>query len=96
MEGKIAKAMQRRAERQSAVLGKEFDDSKNGVVTEDADTVRLMLSGLDIDRMEMLEASMAAVESALGAIEDGVPPIYVLKGLWVDGLLTGLLIEEES
>lgn len=92
MKGEVHSAIEKHEERKNAVLGKEFEDNPVGVETDKKDPLKMMLSGMDLDDREVLEESIRAAEAAVLALAGGMNPMYVLKGLWIDGLITAMWI----
>lgn len=87
MSGEIAAAIKRYTER------KEATPLRNDRIAAE-DVYRLVLSGLDLDFQELMELKLPVVKPAVEAVHAGVPRGEVFYGMWVDGLVTGLMIAE--
>lgn len=59
------------------------------------DESRRILSGLDLDLDELLKLSGDVVAAPIEASRAGVAPQDLLFGMWVDGLVVGLLLAEQ-
>jgi hypothetical protein len=94
--GEVHEAIKCHEERKNAVLGKEFEDNPIGIETSEKDPLKLMLSGFDLDDREVLEESMRAAEAAVMALASGMNPVFILKGLWIDGLITALWVAKNK
>jgi hypothetical protein len=93
--GEITDAVDKHEERKSAALGKRFDDAPIGVDADGEGVIKLLLSGLELDLDELMEQSGQVSHVAATAVLAGAShPMPVLKGVWVDGLVTGMLIVE--
>lgn len=60
----------------------------------ETDQIRVLLSGLDLDVEELANLSLYVAHAALTGLRHGVPLPGVMKGAWVDGLVTGILLQE--
>jgi hypothetical protein len=58
------------------------------------EATRLVVSGADLDLAELEGKGGEFAAAALVALASGVPIQFVLQGLWCDGLVTGVLLEE--
>lgn len=80
--GPIQETVNRYAEKK---LAAEID----GTRVEGEAKSRLAISGMDLDLDELVETADAMAETAVAAARSGVPLAHILRGLWVDGLVTG-------
>lgn len=91
--GEISNAIERNEDRKSAALGRQFDEAPIGLDSEGEEQLRLILNGLDLDPDELMqESGTAAQVGAAAMLTSSSHPALVLKGLWVDGLITGMLL----
>lgn len=87
MNGELREAVEAYEERKQAV------ECPNGAAVEE-DVGRLLISGLDLDYDEIFELKKMALVPALDAMLVGVNPLEVVFGMWVDGIVTGLILAE--
>jgi hypothetical protein len=58
------------------------------------DEARLMVSGLDLDLDELCGFKREVGFAFIAAVRGGINPVEAAFGLWVDGLVTGLILAE--
>ena len=97
MNGEIQKAVERYEDRKVAVYAGGERESLS------QDRMRTLLVGLDLDLGELNDFRHAAVGAAMEvyerALKEGLePPLamaHVIAGTWVDGIVTGMLLQED-
>lgn len=97
--GEILDTIRKFEARKDAAVGEE----RSGHATTEDDGARLVLSGLDLDLEELHEArhmsAAAAIEHINAATAEGMDlneaVSGVLAGLWVDGLATGMHLQQD-
>ena len=93
MAGEILTALSRLEDRKDAVLGES--ETTRGATHVGTDGYRLQLAGSGLDFTEILEARELIAQTFVAAVSQGVNPLEVGAEIFVDGLLTGILIAEE-
>lgn len=95
--GEVWSAIERLAERKTAIGVGETGENVG------AEGQRKMMVGLDLDIEELHEARVQTVEGVARTLEvegkdwdDLTPEVFgvIIAGMWVDGLMTGMMIEE--
>jgi hypothetical protein len=89
-EGELDRAMDRRSERQQAILA---NDEVAGV--DVAAMLRMMMSGQDLDPDEVdrcMAEMLTVADNSLGGM---VTPITLALTFWLDGIVLGLMVAEE-
>lgn len=66
---------------------------RGGQVVGD-DVVALVTSGLDLDVGELHDGQRAAIDAARRGLMAGVPVTNIVGGLWVDGVVTGVMLQQ--
>lgn len=95
--GEIKDAVERYADRKRAALGHGDSGEVRG-----SETMKLTIVGLDIDLDELhdyrIMAAAAAVQGIKSGELSGMDPLqsmaHALAGMWVDGLVTGIIMQE--
>jgi hypothetical protein len=70
------------------------DIKEAGGSIPDEARARALVSGFDLDFEEVLALREPVSVPCVGAIAEGIDPIHVISGCWIDGLMTGLLLAE--
>jgi hypothetical protein len=90
MAGEISTAIKRLDDRKRAAV-EGFGYGNNDVTEEQ---VRLVASGFDLDNEEMDEIRERCIAAFQVALLQGGRPLTLVGAIFLDGLMTGLLIAE--